>query len=144
MAQHFDATDAALAPAIALLEKRVIAWFTTVDPHGAPHAVPVWFFWHDGAVLVFSEDATAKVRHVRAGSPVLVHLETGTFGNEVVILSGDAEISDRDSASWLAEFRDAYIAKYDAAIADYGQGVDDIMRTFSTTIVFRPRSVLAW
>ncbi|MFJ6652940.1 pyridoxamine 5'-phosphate oxidase family protein [Microbacterium sp. NPDC091313] len=144
MAQRFDATDAALAPAIALLEQRSIAWFTTVDAHGRPHAVPVWFFWHEGRVLVFSEADTAKVRHVRAGSPVLVHLETGRFGNEVVILSGDAEISERDSASWLTEFRDAYIAKYDAAIADFGQPVDQIMSTYATTIAFRPERILAW
>ncbi|WP_164515448.1 pyridoxamine 5'-phosphate oxidase family protein [Microbacterium sp. 10M-3C3] len=144
MAQRFDPSDAAQQAALELLRTRTIAWFTTVDRGGAPHAVPVWFFWHDGAVLVFSEDATAKVRHVRAGSPVLVHLETGRFGNEVLILSGAAEISERDSASWLTEFRDTYIAKYADAIADYGQPIDDIMRTFATTIVFRPETLLAW
>lgn len=144
MARRFDPADPALAEPLRLLHERTIAWFTTVDADGRPHAVPVWFLWHDGVVLVFSEEKTAKVRHVRRGSPVLVHLETGAFGNEVVILSGAAQVSDRTSAEWLTEFREAYAEKYAAAIADYGQPLDQIVETFSTTLVFTPDEILAW
>ncbi|MGP3536378.1 pyridoxamine 5'-phosphate oxidase family protein [Microbacterium sp. RD1] len=144
MARTFTPGDPANEAAIDLLEKRIIAWFTTVDADGAPHAVPVWFFWHDGRVVVFSRAATAKVAHVRAGSPVLVHLETGAFGNEVVILRGTAEVSERSSAQWLAHFRPAYEEKYAAAVADYGQPLDAIVATFSTALVFTPETVLAW
>jgi PPOX class probable F420-dependent enzyme len=144
MAKAFDPNDPDLAEPLRLLRERIIAWFTTVDAEGRPHAVPVWFQWHDGRVLVFSEEKTAKVRHVRRGSPVLVHLETGAFGNEVVILTGTAHVSERTSAEWLAEFRDAYADKYAEAIAEYGQSLDEIMATFSTTLVFTPDEVLAW
>jgi PPOX class probable F420-dependent enzyme len=130
--------------ALRLLETRTIAWFTWVGRDGAPHGVPVWFFWHDGQVIVLTEPDTAKVSAVRRGSPILVHLETGEFGSDVVILGGSAEISDRSSSEWLPDFREAYEQKYAAAIADYGTPLDDIAEKFSTTLVFTPARVLTW
>lgn len=140
----FDPANPAHASALRLLEDRIIAWFTTVDAAGRPNAVPVWFFWHDGRVWVFTEPKTAKVANVRRGSPVLVHLETGRFGNEVVILHGSARIADEDAATAVAPFRDAYERKYADAIADYGMPLDEILATFSTVLVFTPERVLTW
>jgi hypothetical protein len=87
---------------------------------------------------VFSEPDTAKVRHVRAGSAVQVHLETGAFGNEVVVLDVAAEVSERPAADWLPEFRDGYVTKYATAIDDYGMALDDIAARFSTVLVSLP------
>lgn len=63
-------------------------WLGTCDPHGAPHAVPVW-----GAVLrhdlyLFSERRTARARHVAANPQVVVHLESA---EDVVIVNGVLE-----------------------------------------------------
>jgi PPOX class probable F420-dependent enzyme len=128
-----------------MLAHELIAWFTTVSPEGRPHAVPVWFFWHDGAAHVFSEPHTVKVRHVRAGSPVLLHLNAGgPFGDDVVILDGAAEVSDRDAASVLADFRDGYLEKYADAIADYGLPIEEIQAKFSAVLVFTPERLLTW
>lgn len=126
------------------LERDLICWFVTTHPDGRPHAVPVWFFWHDDRLFVFSRPDAVKVGHVRRGSPVLVHLEGGQFGNDVVVLNGTAEISNRSSAETLADFRDAYQAKYAEAIADYGMSLDEIAEMFSTAIVFTPERLLAW
>lgn len=106
--------------------------------------VPMWFFWHDDRLLLFSRPDAVKVAHVRRGSPVLIHLEGGRFGNDVVVLNGTAEISNRSSAETLADFRDAYEAKYTEAIADYGMSLDEIVELFSTAIVFTPERLLAW
>lgn len=144
MSTTFDPTRPDQRKAIDLLESRTIAWLTWVGQDAAPHGVPVWFLWHDGRVVVFSEPGTAKVAAVRRGSPVLVHLETGAFGNEVVILNGSAEISDRDAASWLAEFRERYEWKYAAAIADFGMPLDDITTQYSAVVVFTPQTILTW
>lgn len=144
MSDVFHPDDPAHAAALRLLDERIIAWFTTVDEHGRPHAVPVWFFWHDGRVLIFSRHDSAKVANVRRRSPVLVHLDTGTFGSEVVILHGSARVSERSAAAWLTEFRDAYERKYAEAIADYGIPLDDIVATFSAAVEFTPERVLTW
>jgi PPOX class probable F420-dependent enzyme len=144
MTDVLDPGVPAHATALRLLDERIIAWFTTVDARGRPHAVPVWFFWHDGRVVVFSRHDSVKVAHVRRGSPVLVHLDTGRFGSEVVILHGTATVSDRDAASWLDDFREGYERKHAEAIADYGMPLDDIVATFSAAIVFTPERVLTW
>jgi PPOX class probable F420-dependent enzyme len=130
--------------ALRKLERDLIMWFTTTSTDGRPHAVPVWFFWHEGAVLVFSRAEAVKVKHVRRGSPVLVHLDAGKFGNDVVVLNGTAEVSRRPAAQWITEFRDAYASKYDEAIEEYGMSLDDITATFDTAIVFTPERVTAW
>lgn len=144
MTDVIDPTAPEHQQALRLLESRTIAWFTWVGRDGAPHGVPVWFFWHHGQVLVLTEPGTAKVSAVKRGSPVLLHLETGRFGNEVVILNGTAEISERSTAEWLPEFRVAYEEKYAEAIADYGMSLDDIAEKFSITLVFTPEKLLAW
>ncbi|GAA4383178.1 hypothetical protein GCM10023152_33530 [Agromyces bauzanensis] len=106
--------------------------------------MPVWFFWHDGRALVFSRPDAVKVEHVRRGSPVLVHLESGRFGNDVVVLTGTAQISSRSAAEVITEFRDAYESKYAEAITDYGMSLDAISEMFNTPIVFTPERLMAW
>jgi len=140
----FDPNDPAHAKALDKLEHDLIAWFTTIAANGQPHSVPVWFLWHDGTLLVMSEPHTAKVKHVRAGSPVLMHLEGGEFGNDVVVLNGTAEISDRPAVDWLPELREVYSEKYAEAIADYGVPVEALFEKFSTMMVFRPAKLMAW
>ncbi|WP_375383682.1 pyridoxamine 5'-phosphate oxidase family protein [uncultured Microbacterium sp.] len=141
----FDIALPAHEKALRMLERDLIAWITTIDAQGRPHAVPVWFMWHGERVVVFSEPGTQKVRHIRAGSPVLVHLQAGgTFGGDVVILNGHAEISERPASEWLAGFRDDFVEKYEAAIADYGMPLEKITETFSAAIVFTPEAIKAW
>ena len=96
------------ADVLARLADDHIGWFTTVRADGSPHAVPVWFLWHAGRLLVMSEPRTAKVTNVRRGSPALLHLHTRADGNGVVVLSGPAVISDRTAPQWLPEIGEAY------------------------------------
>lgn len=144
MSAVFDPARPEHAKALQLLDSRTIAWFTWVGKDAAAHGVPVWFLWHEGTVIVLTEPDTAKVAAVRRGSPVLIHLETGEFGNDVVILNGTAEVSERSTAEWLPEFREVYEKKYAAAIADYGTPLDEIAKQFSTTLVFTPEKLLTW
>lgn len=140
-----DPEDSTHAKALGMLERDQIAWIVTTTAEGEPRAVPVWFFWHDGRLLVFARPDSHKVAHVRRGSPVLVHLQAGgPFGDDVVILRGSATVAERTAGDWLRDHRDAYTAKYDAAIEAYGMPVDDIAATFSAVIEFVPHHMLAW
>lgn len=131
--------------ALAMLEHDIIAWFTTVADDGTPHAVPVWFMWHGGRIVVFSEPDTVKVAHVRRGSRVLVHLEAGgAHGDDVVILTGTAEIASEDSLAYVQRFREAYIRKYAEAIEAFGMEPDAMLAKYSAVIVTTPEKVLAW
>lgn len=130
--------------ALELLASRQIGWFSTIGRDGSPRAVPVWFWWEDGLVYVLTEPTTRKVAHVRRGSPVLFHLETGSTGDDVVIMHGSAEILPESTAQWLAPRRDGYEKKYADAIVAYGMSLDQIAEVYSTTIVFTPERAKSW
>lgn len=126
------------------LDTDTIGWLTTIRRDGRPHAVPVWFLWHAGAVLIMSEPDTVKVKNIRRNPHALIHLHADPSGNGVVVLDGRATISDRTSIQWLAEIRESYAAKYADAMVAFGMGLDDIAATFSTVIVLTPQSLTAW
>jgi len=67
-----DPADPVHAEVLARLTTDQIGWFTTVRADGSPHAVPVWFLWHSGRLLVMSEPRTAKVSNVGGASAVIL------------------------------------------------------------------------
>ena len=63
------------------------AWIGSVDPAGAPHAVPIWTASVDEVLYVFGERPSVKFRNIAANPHVVVNLESG---DEVVIVRGSA------------------------------------------------------
>jgi PPOX class probable F420-dependent enzyme len=126
------------------LRSDTIGWLVTTRKDGRPHAVPVWFLWWEGALLIMSEPDTVKVRNVRRSPHALLHLHADATGNGVVVLSGAAGISERSAADWLPDIRDAYSEKYAAGMESFGMGLDAIAERFSTVIVLTPDSITAW
>jgi PPOX class probable F420-dependent enzyme len=61
----------------ALLDEAKIMVLATVRPDGAPHAVPVWFVWHDGRLYFGTELDTAKVRNIAHRPEVAAVVERG-------------------------------------------------------------------
>jgi PPOX class probable F420-dependent enzyme len=141
---ELDPADPVHAEVLARLALDQIGWFTTVRADGSPHAVPVWFLWHHGRLLVMSEPRTTKVADVRRGSPALLHLHTRADGDGVVVLSGPAVISDRSATQWLPEIGEAYTAKYAEAMVGYGMGLEAIAEKFHVVIELAPTDLLAW
>ena len=139
-----DPVDPVHAEVLDRLATDHIGWLTTVRPDGSPHAVPVWFLWHADRLLVMSEPRTAKVAHVRRGSPALLHLHTRPDGNGVVVLSGPAVLSERTSPQWLPEIGDAYTMKYGDAMVAYGMGLEGIAEKFWVVLELEPTDLQAW
>ena len=139
-----DPGDPTHAEVLARLATDQIGWLTTVRADGSPHAVPVWFLWHGGRLLVMSEPLTAKVANVRRGSRALLHLHTRADGNGVVVLSGPARISDRTATQWLPEIGEAYTVKYAQAMVAYGMGLAAIAEKFHVVIELAPTDLQAW
>ncbi|NYF18510.1 PPOX class probable F420-dependent enzyme [Microbacterium sp. AK009] len=145
MTKLFTPGDAMHDNAQRLLESELIAWFTTVAADGTPHAVPVWFFWHEEAVWILTRRDSVKARHVARGSRALVHLNTqGRFGADVVVLTGSARILDQSAAEWITPVRDRWEAKYADGIEDFGMPADTILEEFSAVICMRPEKLLVW
>jgi PPOX class probable F420-dependent enzyme len=145
MPSLLNPSDPVHAKALQMLDDEQIAWFVTTVRDGSLRAVPVWFLWQDGRMVIMSEARTGKVAAVRRGAPVLMHLQAGgPFGDDVVILHGTAELSEQTMADWLADHNDVYVAKYAEAIESYGTPMDEIAEKFSTVIIFTPERIQAW
>jgi general stress protein 26 len=106
-------------------------WIGTARPGGRPHAMPVWGVWLNETFLFSTSRSSQKARNLAHNPALVVHLESG---DDVVILEGAAEaVSD---PAWLAQFADAYEAKY--------QFRPDIQDPKNVTYALRVRTAFAW
>jgi len=99
-----------------LREERV-AWLTTTSEELTPQPVPVWFLW-DGAdsFLIYSKPGNAKLRNIAARPRVSLHLDGNGQGGDVVVVLGNAALTDDPPADALPE----YLEKYAEFIARNG------------------------
>lgn len=88
-------------------EERLIAatryWISSVSPGGAPHTMPVWAVWLDGALWFSTGGRSRKALNLRERPACTAHPD----GDDVVVLTGLASF-DEDPAAML----EAYAAKY--------------------------------
>ncbi len=124
------------------LEQEPIVWLSTVRPDGAPHIVPIWFWWDGEALLVFSKPDAQKVRNLRARPAAMLAL-------------GDAEDGlrrrpDRGSgrAARPTDGRGApaaHLAKYAEQMAALiGLTADEYAATYSLVIRIVPDRFIGW
>jgi PPOX class probable F420-dependent enzyme len=118
-----------------------VIWLATTTRSGAPHAVPVWFWWHDPVVTLFSRPDTGKIAHLRARPQVALHLDTASHGGDVVLLRGRA-VPGGPGVDLDDEAERAFGAKYAPMLggASFGQWRE----TFSLPVVVTVASIVAW
>ncbi|MBN9154679.1 MAG: TIGR03618 family F420-dependent PPOX class oxidoreductase [Microbacterium sp.] len=141
---RLDPADDVQGRALAALESEEIGWLGSTGRDGFPHAVPVWFLWHDDAVVVFSQPHAAKARNLRADPRAMFHLEAGDDGERLAVLQGTAELSEEPSSVWAERIGDAYAAKYRDGLARLNLTLDGMAEDYSLTIVVRPHKLIAW
>ncbi len=91
-----------------LREERLI-WLTSVGRDGTPQPNPVWFLWEDDTFLVYNAASARRLSHIRRRPRVSLHFETGADANDVVVLTGEAElVEDQPPAHRVPE----YVARY--------------------------------
>ena len=93
-------------------EERIAAarryWLTTVAPDGAPHVMPVWAVWHEGALWLSTGGRSRKARNLREVPRCAVHVD----GEDPVIVHGVARFAadpgeiGRVSAAYAAKYGD--------------------------------------
>jgi len=64
----------------ALLRQPRNAVLATVDAHGRPHAVPVWFRWDGEALRVITDHGSQKHRNVERAGYAALCIEDGRLG----------------------------------------------------------------
>jgi general stress protein 26 len=105
-------------------------WISTTLLDGGPHARPVWGVAVAGTFYCGGGERTRWVRNLAANPRVVVH---GESGDEVVILEGEMERIDEDTATrdLIDRVNGAYEQKY---------GIEHGTPFFAV----RPERVLAW
>jgi PPOX class probable F420-dependent enzyme len=140
----WDAESDVHRRALARLENEQVAWFGTIGRDGYPHAVPLWFLWRDGTALILSEPNTVKVRNLRENNRVLLHLEAGADGEQLLMLRGTAAISPDPTLAWLDRIGDAYSAKYDEWMLRLDLPMQTMAERYTKVIEVTPHKLVAW
>ncbi len=131
-----DPENAKDAHIIERLNTELIAWLSTVRPDGRPHLVPVWFLWHEGSILIFSQPNNQKVRNLRASPNVMIGLETINHGEDVVIIEGRAELLNGADAP--TPTLPAYAQKYDRLLKGMNSSAEEMAGAYSQAIKVTP------
>ena len=123
-----------------LRQERTI-WLATVDRDGTPAVRPVWFLWDGERLLVYSKPTAAKVRHIGANPRVCLHLDPNDWGEDVVIITGEARFApERPRADECA----AYITKYRDGLDRFGLTAVQLGGDYSVAIEVEPRRFLTY
>lgn len=122
------------------LSAELVIWLGTVGPDGRPHNVPVWFVWHDPAVLIFSMPKTAKARNLRRSPLVSLALDSADGGQDIVLAEGQADLAaDATQLHLLAgKFPDKY------AQALRSTPFEQWRSTFSQPLLIHVERIIAW
>lgn len=92
-----------------------IGWLTTVSPTGWPTPNAVWFVWDGTAIIVYSVNGGAKLRHIEASEKVSMHFESGAGGGDIVVISGRARrVPDAPPPSKFPGLLDKYLPTLEA------------------------------
>ncbi len=121
------------------LERDLILWFSSTRPDGRPHLVPVWFLWHAGDVLIFSQP-NQKVRNLRIQPAVMLALDNTDDGEDVALIEGVAALLPAGEA--LTAELPAYARKYAEELAAMGQTPAEMAQSYTQAIRITPTRFL--
>jgi PPOX class probable F420-dependent enzyme len=136
-----DPSNPAHARADRRLRSEPVAWLTTVRADGQAQSTPVWFLWDGDTFLLYSQPDAQKVRNVASNPKVSLHLSDDGAGDDVVTFEGAAAVEPETARADRVE---AYLAKYQGAIAALGYEPGPFARTYSTAIRVRPTRARVW
>lgn len=120
------------------LESDQVAWLTTVDANGTPQPSPIWFHWDGDTIVIYSQPNTGKLRNIARNPRVSLSFNTDPNGNDVVILTGTAEI---DETGPRANEHPEYIAKYQDGIRSIDMTAESFADSYSVMIRIRPEKL---
>jgi PPOX class probable F420-dependent enzyme len=117
------------------LREEEVIWLVTVNADGTPEPSPVWFYWDGSSFLIYSRTGTPRERNIRRNGRVALNFNSSNFGNDIVVITGDAEIvDDWPPAHALPE----YAAKYGAGFTRIGVTAQQFSSAYPLAIRIRP------
>ena len=99
------------------LNEETTIWLTTVGRDGTPQPNPVGFLWNGGdSLLIYSQVKAKRLANIRQHPLVSLNFDSNG-GNDIVVLTGTAEILDDypavpDNLAWLKKYGEAIDARF--------------------------------
>ena len=128
-----DPTTKFGARVVERLQTEQVIWLTTTSADGTPQPNPIWFVWDGEAetVLVYSKEGAARLINIRRNSHVSLSFNTDEGGNDVVVLTGEAQEAPEEVP---ANLKADYVAKYSADINNLFKTPENYARMYPDAI----------
>lgn len=120
--------------AVQRLTNEEVIWLTTLDPKGMPQPTPVWFIWDGTDIWLYSQPRTAKLRNISQHAQVALNFNSDQYGNDVVVLTGTAELVDGISP----ELHTRLVQKYERGLASLGMSGEAFKADYSQVVKISP------
>ena len=120
------------------LQDDKIIWLTTVAPDGTPQSNPVWFLWDGETFLFYSETKAKRLKHIALNPKVSLHLEAGKWGDDVIVITGEARL-DPTAPVW--HLVPGAREKYEEGALQFGQTLDQVGKSFSVAFRVYPTHI---
>jgi PPOX class probable F420-dependent enzyme len=123
----------------AFLREANIAVLSTVGPGGRPHAVPLWYVYEDGEIIIWVAAGSQKHRNIERNPEIAVTVDRRTPPYYAVMAQGRAAIGPPPSPELKARIAARYLGdergRQYAATGGTNAGV---------TIRLRPRRIIEY
>jgi PPOX class probable F420-dependent enzyme len=123
------------------LREDIVAWLVTVTPDGTPVPTPIWFWWDGESILIYSQRAKPKLRHIASNPRVALALTVNEVGDLRAVLTGNAAV---DETAPGADELPEYIDKYRDEIARLESDPTQFAAEYSVAIRMTPTKLRAW
>ena len=122
----------------AFLERPLVAVLVTLRANGAPHAIPVWYEYTDGAFLVFTSSTFQRVKNLERDSRAAITISTHDEPYMYVSAEGPVEIT----AEGVAEIGLSIARRYMGERGE--QFLAEVLDERSVVLRLTPERILAW
>jgi PPOX class probable F420-dependent enzyme len=116
------------------LQTEQVIWLTTVRADGTPVPTPVWFYWHEEGMLIFTQPGSHKLHNIAGNPKVALNFNTDAYGGSVAVFTGEAYVDPQPVGQ--AELN-AYLEKYREGIKMIGLTEEQMAREYSTVLRVR-------
>ena len=126
-----------------LLEARLVAVLTTLEPDGTVHAIPVWYALAGDAILFATGGRSRKVRNLRRDPRATVVLHDSRPGCEVcgASIRGVVEVVEADEALPLvAQVHSRYLAPAVASLP----AAAELFASDDVVLRLHPQAAVTW
>ena len=113
------------------LNNEQVIWLTTVSFSGSPQPNPVWFYWDQEEILIYTPHDSVKLRNIAKNPRVSLHFEgADVIGGDVVVITGLAFIERNCPCP-----DPGYVQKYqEIASSQWNCTIEDLFEKYNTLI----------